>query len=154
MIYPSDIEEAHELWGANCGPCSLAAVLDLSVNDVRGLLDGFELRRYTNPTQLKAALDRAGVKYRPIGPNLPHYGLVFVQWGGHESKPINVQYRFTHWIGIAGDVVFEVNAPHLTTFESWKDIMPRAIKEEGHGNGTFTVRAGIEIFGGALKRRR
>ncbi len=99
MLYPSDIEEAHELWGANCGPCSLAAVLDLSVSDVRGLL-------------------------------------------------INVQYRFTHWIGIAGDVVFEVNAPHLTTFESWKEIMPEAIKEEGHGNGKFTVRAGIEIFGG------
>lgn len=23
MIYPADIEEAAENWGANCGPCSL-----------------------------------------------------------------------------------------------------------------------------------
>lgn len=145
MIYPSDIEEANELWGANCGPCSLAAILNLPVNKVRKLLDGFEARHYANPTHLKAALDRAGVKYKAIGPSLPRYGLAFIQWGGHQAKPVKVQYRFTHWIAISGDIVFEANAPHLTTFESWKEIMPEAIKEEGHGDGTFTVRAGIEI---------
>jgi hypothetical protein len=145
MIYPSDIEEAHERWGANCGPCSLAAVLNLPVNKVRDLLDGFESRRYANPTHLKAALDRAGIRYKAIGPKLPRHGLAFIQWGGHESKPIKVQYRFTHWIGIDGDRIFEVNAPNLTTFESWKEIMPGAIKNQGRGDGTFIVRAGIEL---------
>jgi hypothetical protein len=151
MTYPPDIQQSYEVWGANCGPCSLAAVLNLSVNDVRGLFDGFESRGYTNPTHLKAALDRARVKYRAVGPNLPRYGLAFIQWGGHETKPIKAQYRFTHWIGIAGEVVFEVNAPHLTTFQSWRKIMPAAIKEEGQGNGAYSIRAGIEVL--SLKER-
>jgi len=67
MTYPPDIQKAHELWGANCGQCSLAAVLDLSVNDVRELLDGFESRGYTNPTHLKAALDTAWPSFNGVG---------------------------------------------------------------------------------------
>lgn len=146
MIYPADIEEANEIWKANCGPASVAAILNRPVNDVRELFNGFEKRGYTNVTHIKQALDRAGVKHRSIGPKLPGHGLAFIQWGGHEKKPVIVQYRFTHWIAVDGLAVFEVNAPHLTTFESWEEIMPEAIKEEGHGNGTFTVRAGIEVI--------
>lgn len=146
MIYPTDIEEANELWNANCGPCSVAAILNLPVNDVRELFEGFESRGYANITHIKDALNRAGVKYYNAGATLPKHGLAFVQWGGHEAKPARVQYRFTHWIAVDGDAIFEVNAPHLTTLESWKEIMPEAVKDEGHGNGTFTVRAGIEVI--------
>lgn len=146
MIYPADIEEAHELWGANCGPCSVAAILNLPVNDVRELFEGFEGRRYANITHIKQALERAGVsRFFSVGAQLPKHGLAFIQWGGHEDKPAKVQYRFTHWIAVDGEAVFEVNAPHLTTFESWRENMPEAVKEEGHGNGSFTVRCGIEV---------
>jgi len=47
--------------------------------------------------------------------------------------------------------VFEVNAPHLTTFQSWREIIPAAIKEEGQGNGAYSIRAGIEVL--SLKER-
>lgn len=146
MIHPPDIEEANQLWHANCGPCSVAAILNLPVNGVRELFDGFEHRGYANITHIKDALDRAGVNYYNAGAGLPKHGLAFIQWGGHEGKPQKVQYRYTHWIAIKGDIVFDVNAPHLTTLESWKDVMPQAIQEEGFGNGTFSVRAGIEII--------
>jgi hypothetical protein len=154
MVYPADIEQAYNLWGANCGPCSLAAILNLPVNDVRKLMDGFERRGYSNITHIKNALDRAGVKYRSIGPRMPTHGLVFIQWGGHESKPAHVQYHHTHWIAYSRGTVFEVNAPYLTTFASWEEIMPEAVKEEGHGNGAYTIRAGIEILGEAVLPKR
>lgn len=146
MIYPPDIEESHELWGANCGPCSVASILDLPVSQVRELFIGFEKRGYANITHIKRALLNARVNCRSIGAKLPQHGLAFIQWGGHEKKPPVVQYQFTHWIAVDGENVFEVNAPHLTTFESWKEIMPQAVKDEGRSDGTFTIRAGIEVF--------
>lgn len=153
MKFPTDIDEAYEQWGANCGPCSIAAILERSVNDIRPFLGDFESRRYMNITHLKNALDSAGVKYRSIGPNLPNYGLVFVQWGGHEAKPIRVQYRFTHTIGykktdFGSGVVFEVNADEIVTWELWQRVMPQLVQEEKKGDGSFIIRGALEVFTG------
>src|SRR5687768_4399357 len=81
LWHPPDIERAADEWEANCGPCSLAAILGARVRAVRRYFPHFPERPYTTITTMKAALDRAGVGYVPLGPHLPRYGLVFLGWG-------------------------------------------------------------------------
>jgi hypothetical protein len=38
--YPPDIDEAYEAFGANCGPCSLAALLHMPVMEVGPISPG------------------------------------------------------------------------------------------------------------------
>jgi hypothetical protein len=124
----------------------LAAILGWTVDEVRPLMTDIERRQYVNPTHMKAALDRAGVRYRSIGAHRPTYGLMFVQWSGHEHQPINVQYRFTHWLAITGERVFEVNAPELVSWDEWQRVMPRMMQEAGKGDGGVRIRSGIEVL--------
>jgi len=154
MIYPNDIKVASDEWGANCGPCSLAALLECPVAWARFLIADFDKRKYMNPSHMKEALSRAGVEHHSLGRQLPAYGLAFVQWGGHGGRPHFVQYQFTHWIAIEpgpGNVidslptVFEVNAPYLVSFDEWERQMPDIAKRGGLGDGTYFVRTGIEV---------
>lgn len=145
MRYPPDVQAAYEAFGANCGPCSLAAILMQPVNAVRPLLDGFDQRKYVNPTHMQAALRKAGLRFQTIGRHLPQYGLVFIQWGGYANKSIRVQYTHTHWIAVAGQAVFDVNMASLTTWKNWQEVLPRLMRQHGKGDGTFFVRSGIEI---------
>jgi len=143
MKYPEDIEEAAESWGANCGPCSLAAILEKSLADVRPFLNGF--RGYMTPTHMREALMIAGVPHRIVWRRRPNRsGLVFVQWGGHEHKPVRAQYTFTHWIAVDWpDTVFDVNLDRLATWDYWKRTVPEMFKQEKRGDGTYFIRAGI-----------
>lgn len=151
LRYPLDVEQAYEEWGANCGPCSIAAILGVSLAQVRPHLGDFEKRRYMNITHLKETLNSARVRYRSIGSGwLPKHGLAFVQWGGHENKPIHVQYRFTHTIAVSLTdkgvlAIFECNAPHLIDWNEWQRVMPEWMQEEKQGDGTFTIRGALEI---------
>lgn len=145
MIYPPDIEVAADEWNANCGPCSLAAILNLTLTETRPLLNGFDKRGYMNITHVTDALKAASRSFRARLKTRPQYGLAFIQWGGHEKKPAFVQYRFTHWIAFDGDTVFEVNAPELVPWGLWQTVMPEIMREEGHGDGSFFIRSAIEV---------
>jgi hypothetical protein len=63
-----DLARANDEWGANCGPGALAAIMDLTLDEVRPHLPGFEAKRYTNPTMMFAALDGLKVKWRLAKP--------------------------------------------------------------------------------------
>lgn len=145
MKYPTDIEQAADEWNANCGPAALAAILDRSLAETRPLLNGFEKRGYMNITHVTDALKVADVPFRSGLKTRPAYGLMFVQWGGHEKKHVLAQYKFTHWIAVAGEVVFEINAPYLVSWDEWAKQMPQIMKDEGHGDGTFLIRSAIAV---------
>lgn len=145
LTYPPDIDAAYESWGASCGPCSIASILGATVNEVHDYLEDVDTRGYMNILHVKAALTLACLRSWSIGTRLPKLGLAFIQWGGHEHKPVRVQYQFTHWIAVEGERVFEVNAPELTTWTKWQRVMPKMMKEEGKGDGTFHIRSGIEV---------
>jgi hypothetical protein len=87
LSYPTDIERAARRWQANCGPCALAAVLGVPVQRAQALLPDWP--GYTTITCVKAALARVTA----VGARLPSDGLVFLQWGGHDHKPVKAQYR-------------------------------------------------------------
>lgn len=104
---PPDTEEAWQKWGANCGPCALAAILGLRLVDVAPHFDGFSRRRYMNPTDVKAALDRLHVQHR-VTRDWPEFGLAFLQWEG-PWRHISEAYRHTHWVAVNGIRVYDVN---------------------------------------------
>lgn len=101
-------ERAHDAWGCNCGPGALAAVLGLTLDEVRPHMAGFEDRGYTNPTLMMAALDRAHATWAkfPVTPgsqvDWPRYGLARIQWEGPwmaAGVPVAARYQHTHWVG-------------------------------------------------------
>ena len=153
-----DAERAHADWGANCGPGALAAIMNMTLEEVRPHIPGFELKHYTNPTMMNAALRSIGRPWRKVGACWPNYGLVRVQWEGPWTEPgvpMKARYRYTHWIGSwftleRGHGVFDINCigngtgwaaradwervivPHLTA------LYPRA-------SGNWHITHGIEI---------
>jgi hypothetical protein len=152
MIYsPTDVDAAYDDWGANCGPATLAAILGCEVEAVRRFMDsGWERRRYTNLMHMHAALRNAGVQHRSTADKLPRRGLAFIQFCGpwtEPGKPIASAYRHTHWIGIDGTMVYDVNAgDSWVEFELWKKDMPILIREGvPHATGEWFVRRGFEI---------
>jgi hypothetical protein len=104
----ADLERANDEWRCNCGPGSLAAILGLTLDEVRPHMGDFEQKGYTNPTMMLEALERIGLRFRCRGrasnvPTLdfPRYGLCRVQWEGPWTKPgvpIRARYRWSHWI--------------------------------------------------------
>ena len=115
---------AAEEWNFNCGPGALCAVLDKTPNEIRSLMGDFEKKGYTNPTLMQECLSRAGACYKQtyrsdLPKELPFFlpevkfGVVRIQWAGPWTEPkvpMRVRYRHTHWIAVAGNEVFDVNA--------------------------------------------
>lgn len=155
LYTPADADQARRDWLANCGPCAVAALLGRPVMDVRPLFPMFPQRAWVNPTGIKAALCRAGVQFgmtrkRSDGSaEPPRRGLAFVQWDGPWSKPdvpVIVAYRETHWIGIDGGMVYDVNADGWVTQETWRTDVVAMFREHDPRIIGWWLRAGIEVW--------
>lgn len=116
-----DAERASDAWGANCGPGAIAAIVGLSLDELRPHMGDFEQRRFTNPTLMWQTLGRLGAKWRLNRPAgiWPAWGLARIQWEGPWMKPgvpIGARYQRTHWVGScsrdngAEVLVFDINA--------------------------------------------
>lgn len=154
-----DAQRAADEWGANCGPGALAAVLGLTLEEVRPHLGDFGRKHYTNPSLMLSALRSLGARWTKAAAPWPRHGLVRVQWEGPWTKPgvpMRARYRHTHWIGAAtadGDVgVFDINCINNGTgwvaLADWERIVvPWILKEcepkaDGHWHPTHV----LEIF--------
>ena len=115
-----DAQRAADTWGANCGPGALAAVMDMTLDEVRPYLRGFDQKRYTNPTMMLDALRDLKAKWTRVKTVWPFgKGLVRVQWEGPWTEPgvpIRARYRHTHWIAarqigenIWNQEIFDIN---------------------------------------------
>lgn len=117
-----DVHEANaaaDAWGFNCGPGALCAVLRLTPAELRPTLGDFESKGYTNPTLMAEVLRAHGVRHTPVyrrdepGRCSLNFGLMRVQWAGPWTRPgvpMAARYRQTHWVAVAGDEVFDINA--------------------------------------------
>ena len=140
------MQAASDEWGANCGPAALAFALRIGIDVVRGKIPGFEEKRYTSPTMMKAGLENLGFKYIAVtcpGNDNPRIAAMFaneiylvrVQWTGPWTAPgasPKWAYRQTHWIatwmgvGLAHKIpmVFDCNGG-IMTHEAWRNnIVP------------------------------
>jgi len=126
---PFTLEEAQQLYDEcrfNCGPSALCAVTARRPADVLEAMPDFRARGYTNPKMMRRGLAVLGSKWTELlsedgAVNLangvilpkPSFGLVRVQWGGRWTKPgvpVRARYRYSHWIAIAGDWIYDINA--------------------------------------------
>jgi hypothetical protein len=106
-----DMAQTNEEWGASCGPISLAFALQVPLQEVREAIPGFEEKRHTTPTMMRAALEKLQVGYDEI--HFPGYHFIprdmfderiaicRIQWTGPwtalGANP-KWSYKATHWI--------------------------------------------------------
>lgn len=99
---PAESDAAHDEWGANCGPHSLAAALGKSLTEVRPHIGDF--KGWMSPTMIERALRSMEVNFHPaknICTPLLCNGLNRIQWHGkwlNPGVPARVAYRHTHWV--------------------------------------------------------
>lgn len=116
----ADAHQAHDSWGANCGPGAIAAIMGMTLDEVRVHMGDFEGKCYTNPTLMGQALRSIRrpwklVTRRPF--TWPKHGLARVQWEGPwtaPAVPVRVRYRHTHWVAScwladASPAIFDIN---------------------------------------------
>lgn len=158
----AEMQAANAEWGCNCGPASLAFALQIGLDRARVLIDGFEERRYTNPTMMRYALRKAGVKFTQLFKTEPaemfhvKLSLVRIQWIGPWTEPCvnpKAAYRYTHWIAAwatreageflgykatrVGLFVFDCN-DGICSFEAWKkETVPAILAGYPRAYGTW-----------------
>jgi len=137
----ADADRANEVWGSNCGPGAIAAITNMTLDELRPHLGDFEQKHYTNPTLMFDILRRLGVAWqRRQDKEWPDWGLVRIQWEGPWTKPgvpPRVAYRHTHWVGCcrheAEIGIFDINcmASHgWVSRKAWSDIVVPWLLEE------------------------
>ena len=153
-----DGERAADEWGANCGPGALAAIMGMTLDEVRPHMGDFESKHYTNPSLMNAALRSINRPWRKIGAAWPNYGLVRIQWEGPWTKPgvpMRARYRHTHWIGAetgrSGIGVFDINCMNNGTgwcsLEDWSAVIVPHILQVcvPRASGKWHVTHAIEV---------
>jgi hypothetical protein len=154
---------AADAWGFNCGPGALCAVLGFTPDELRPHMGEFEAKGYTNPTLMFDVLRRLGVRYRQTyrtdapGDCELKFGLMRVQWAGPWTKPgvpMAARYRQTHWIAVAEDRVFDINAICVGGWLSraeWKNkLVPWLLREAvPKATGEWWPTHGLEVLTGA-----
>ena len=152
----ADLKSAAETWGCNCGPSSLAFAMQLPLDAARFAIPGFEAKRYTSPTMMKAALEFLGATIDTVrSPSREDMfadvmALVRIQFTGPWTAPgANPRwaYGYTHWIAcwkegpaIEGGVplVFDCNggACHV---QEWENEIVPLLATHPRGDGGWSV---------------
>jgi hypothetical protein len=161
----ADAERAADAWGCNCGPGALAAIMGLTLDDVRPHIGDFERRGYVNPTMMFDALNSVGAIWKPIlasrSPahlDFPLYGLARIQWEGpwmRPGVPIGARYARTHWVGAAhsgGEIgIFDINCINngsgWVALREWCDVVVPFILREAvpRADGKWHITHAIEV---------
>ena len=154
-------DRAHADWGANCGPGAIAAMVGMTLDEVRPHMGDFEQKHYTNPTLMWATLDRLGVSWHKLKEPLtwPEWGLARIQWHGPWTAPgvpVRVAYRHTHWVGACsrhGNIgIFDINAlgngSGWCSLKDWGEtLVPWLLQEiEPKADGLWSLTHAVEIM--------
>lgn len=157
-ITGAEADAAYDGWGCNCGPGAIAAIMGMSLGEVRPLLGDFERKRYTNPTLMWEILDRIGRPWRKVGSAWPKFGLARIQWEGpwmEPGVPMAARYRQTHWVASwitddRGHGIFDINMTGNGSGwgrrEDWeREIVPLIVAATPRANGKWHVTHGVEV---------
>lgn len=171
-----EAQRAGDEWGFNCGPAAIAAIANLTLEELRPRLCGFEAKGYTNPTLMWQILEGLGIRFRSRGiadnvPVLawPRFGLARVQWEGPWTAPgvpMRVRYRHTHWVAAVSDPrdwttpgweeprIFDVNCMCVggwIPLSEWAgSLVPWLLKQcEPKASGLWHLTHSVEIEAGA-----
>jgi hypothetical protein len=164
-----DAERAHDEWGCNCGPGALAAIMGMTLDEVRPHMGDFERKHYTNPTLMFDALRSIGATWKAnvVGSKCagatctfvgwPLFGLARVQWEGPWTQPgvpMRARYRYTHWVGAqqrnGSYGIFDINCMSNGTgwcsLDDWiKHLVPSLVALYPRANGKWHITHAIEV---------
>jgi hypothetical protein len=151
-------QRAYDEWGCNCGPSAVAAIMGMSLDEVRPFMGDFERKYYTNPTLMFETLARIGRPWRKVGVAWPEYGLARIQWEGPWTEPgvpVRARYRYTHWVGAGrynGEIgIFDFNmlsnGSGWSRLHHWDAILVPWLLSECHprANGKWHITHAIEV---------
>lgn len=160
LYEPPDVDEQHELWGANCGPAALAAILGRTVAEVRPLIQPF--KGYMHAGDLEHALmcvprvsvrrqnftviHGRGSRSRPW----PTHGLAVIQIDGPwcDLKNPRAAYKYTHTVAVdrrgAFPRVYDGNATMWLHEADWqREIMDEIVRTK-RATGWW-IRTSLEV---------
>lgn len=153
-----DARRAFDDWGSNCGPGAIAAVVGMTLDELRPHLGDFERKGYTNPTLMFEILRRLNLRVTVNKlPDWPSFGLVRIQWEGpwmNPGIPMAARYRHTHWVAGArrnGSIgVFDINCMNSggwVPLEDWSSaVVPFLIRHHAKGaSGGWHITHAIEV---------
>jgi hypothetical protein len=138
---PWDVEIARYNFGANCGPIAFAVTARLEVCDVMQFFPHFadEQMRWTNSLQMRRALASAGIQAGATERSMPKSGVALIQWTGpwsDRSRFNRGSLRYTHWIAVDEDHVFDPNAGEWMSSAEWAtNFAPSCVDEIPGANG-------------------
>jgi hypothetical protein len=154
LFVPRDIEQQNAIWGANCGPSALAALMGLSVADVRPFVEhahGGVFSGYMHAGHLMTVLESAGYSphrrnNRIVGAVLwpAQMGLAVLQLDGRwlrEGVPFPVRFKYTHTVASAegGALIFDANAREWLPFVTWnRQVMSDEVGRQKGATGWHT----------------
>lgn len=147
LYAPPDIAQAYCDWRCNCGPAAFAAVIRKPAMCVQRFFPMFPNRPWTNEGKMAMALNMVPINHRRIR-GLPKYGLVLLQIVGPWCRPevnVKAKYTKTHWCGISGDMVYDVNADGWISKAEWGETIRPAILEANKRSTGFTIIRGFEV---------
>lgn len=147
---PSDVAIAEHVFGANCGPVSLAVAISEDVCDVMRWFPEFmePERRYTNLTAMRKALYAMGNSPKVLRQEFPAHGVALIQWLGPWTKNnffSRWSLRHSHWIAVSGQFVFDYIDATWRTIASWEqNVVPMYLNQIPQAAG-WDIKFGIEV---------
>lgn len=138
MRAPSDVEVANRVFGANCGPAALAAVLSLQVCDIMQYFTHFETRRFTTIRDMSQALSACCIEFT-LGTDVPDFGLLLLQVDGPWTIYRGAQRwsrKHSHWIAVCSQHVYDINVGDWMPLLDWQQfIMPELVDATRYATG-------------------
>ena len=162
----ADADRAYDEWGANCGPGALAAIMKMTLDEVRPYLVGFDAKHYTNPTMMMGrsrAFALAGTPTRNYSPPVERHGTghatgcVASNGKGHgrspacRCAPIPLHALEGSYAANNENVgVFDVNCMNngsgWCSLKNWSDVIaPHLIAQYKRASGGWHLTHAIEI---------
>jgi hypothetical protein len=148
-----DLNEQHRLWGANCGPSALAAILGMTAAEVRPLVErvqGGRFLNYMNAGHLIDALRQAGRQVWRVECSRGQVQwpkareLCVIQFDGpwcEPEVPAKARFRHTHIVASirGGIMIYDGNANCWLPKQEWQDkIMPVLQRDVRRSTGWYT----------------
>lgn len=120
LTAPADVDLAHRMFRANCGPASFAALVGALVLDVIQYFPHFPHSPHTSIPQMRKAINLYGAEYCS-GNDWPQAGLCILQLQGPwiAKKRFFESARHRHWVASNQGHVYDVNARSWMPYNRW-----------------------------------
>jgi len=147
LFAPPDVETAFLKFGANCGPAAFAALRHEAVCKAMQWFPHYPEKPWTNRTQMKAALDRAGEIWEPIGDRIPRHGLCLIELCGPWTTQSYrlARLRHTHWVAVCNGYVYDINWNGWLPLKNWEEIVAEELIRSHQQCYGWAVMTGFEV---------